>query len=228
MPAKYKEVGTQEAGPEVFKVKDSGSKWRRRDLELLGVEYRYDKFDEVEIPVNFMPLELVARIVPFLMLWVWAVVIEATAKKIESVDMSVVRRRGVEHEVLDMLAKNDLLLFASTYNSLGTLLARVRSSKGTIPVVFETPPGQTTVPQNPNLSGGSSSSAESKGEPYVNNFAAKFLESTYFTIARWLEPIQWVNPKAQAFLFRQYTLPFGRLSDLVPIQPCVYVLVKHK
>ena len=68
MPAKYKEVGTQEAGPEVFKVKDSGSKWRRRDLELLGVEYRYDKFDEVEIPVNFMPLELVARIVPFLML----------------------------------------------------------------------------------------------------------------------------------------------------------------
>jgi hypothetical protein len=65
MPPKYKEVSTKEASPEVFKLKDSASKWRRRDLDLLGVDYQYDKFDEIKIPVEGMPPELLARTVLF-------------------------------------------------------------------------------------------------------------------------------------------------------------------
>jgi len=134
-------------------------------------------------------------------------VIDSTAVNIQNVDMSIVKRRGASSESMQMLASRGLLLFAPAYNSLGTLLARVRSSMGTAPVIYATPPGQTTVPQDPSFSGGSSrsnSSAESKGEPYVNNFATKFLETTFLVISPWVERARWMIPKADAFLFSQY------------------------
>lgn len=127
-----------------------------------------------------------------------------------------------------MLTELGLQDFASSYSFLGTLLARARNSMKTIPVGYETLLGQTTVPQDPKYSGRStesSSSAESKGEPYVNNVATKFLDTTLFTISDWVERIQWANPKAQACLFYQY-IP-SRLTDLVLTKKCVYGLAKH-
>src|SRR5579859_4018263 len=64
MPPKYKEVSTKDAAPEVLKLKDWASRWGKRDLELLGVDYQYDKFEEVKIPASGMPQELVAGIFP--------------------------------------------------------------------------------------------------------------------------------------------------------------------
>jgi hypothetical protein len=109
-----------------------------------------------------------------------------------------------------MLTSHGLRDFAEAYTALGTLLARVRNSTGTAPVIFATPPGQTTVPENSNLSGGSilsSSSAESKPEPYVNDFAIKFLAATFLTITPWVESLQWPTPRANVFLLSQYDPP---------------------
>ena len=135
---------------------------------------------------------------------------EATAAKIANIDMSIVRRRGHGHAILKMLREFDLAHFAGAYDSLGTLLARVRNSTGAAPVAYRTPPGQTTVPQNPNLTAGSnaststSSSMESKGEPYVNKFAIHFLDTVFLSVSEWVQQLKWANPKAQAFLFSQY------------------------
>lgn len=142
--------------------------------------------------------------------------------------MSIVRHRGAGTQAKKMLASLGLQYFSQSYGSLGTLLARVRNSIGTTPVGYETPLGQMTVPQDPKYSGHStesSSSAESKAEPYVNNVATKFLETAFLTISDWVERIQWANPNADAFLFHQY-IP-SRLTDLVLTKKCMYVLARH-
>ena len=60
MAPKYKEVGTKDAAPATLKLSGSASTWKRRDLEYLGVEYLYNEFDEVNIPVGNMPSDLVS------------------------------------------------------------------------------------------------------------------------------------------------------------------------
>src|SRR4051812_25149025 len=109
------------------------------------------------------------------------------------VDMSIVRRRGAGVPLMQMLTCNGLLLFNPAYSSLGALIARVRNSMGTTSVMYATPPRQTTVPQDPNLSGRSdqsNSSAKSKSEHYVKKLATKFLETTFSTIVPWIERLQ--------------------------------------
>ena len=130
--------------------------------------------------------------------------------------MTIVKRRGAYLECMQMLSNSGLMQFAPAYISLGTLLARVRRSTGIAPVIYSTPPGQTTVPQDPSLSGGSSgssgsdSSAQSNGEPYVNDFATNFLETTFLVISPWVGRVQWMNPRANAFLLSQYNpIPVG-------------------
>ena len=130
--------------------------------------------------------------------------------------MSIVKRRGAYPERMQMLSNSGLMQFGPAYTSLGTLLARVRRSTGIAPVIYSTPPGQTTVPQDPNLSGGSSgssgsdSSGQSKGEPYVNGFATEFLKTTFFIISPWVGRVQWMTPRANAFLLSQYNpIPVG-------------------
>jgi len=127
--------------------------------------------------------------------------------------MTIVKRRGAYLECMQMLSNSGLMQFAPAYTTLGTLFARVRRSTGTAPVIYSTPPGQTTVPQDPSLSGGSSgsdSSAQSKGEPYVNDFATEFLKTTFLVIIPWVGRVQWMNPRANAFLLSQYNpIPVG-------------------
>ena len=112
-------------------------------------------------------------------------------------------------EISKMLRRLDLTEFNSTYLSLAALLARLRHSAHT-QVTIATPPGQITVPEDPNLSGGStsttssSSSAESKGEPFAQNVATHFISATYSTVAEWLTRFEWANPHAKLYLFPQY------------------------
>ena len=49
-----------DAAPDTPKLHKSASTWTRQDLNYLGVEYQYEKYDEIKIPVDNMPLELVA------------------------------------------------------------------------------------------------------------------------------------------------------------------------
>jgi hypothetical protein len=102
----------------------------------------------------------------------------------------------------------DLGDFGQAYISLRTLLARFRRSTQT-PLVFSTPPAQTTVPENPNRSGGStssSSSTESKAEPYSQNFVTKFMDATYTTIWEFTGGFEWANPETKILLSAQYII----------------------
>ena len=123
--------------------------------------------------------------------------------------MHVLKDPDSHPELFKMLRSLDLTEFNSTYSSLAALLARLRRSTHT-QVTFATPPGQTTIPQDPNLSGGStsttssSSSAESKRELFAQNVATDFLKATYFTVAEWMTRLEWVNPHAKLHLSPQY------------------------
>jgi hypothetical protein len=140
--------------------------------------------------------------------------------------MGIVRRSGEDfYALVEMLSEHSLRDFALAYQALGDLLARVRRSAGTAPVVYRTPPGQTTVPQNADYTGGSSSSSESKPEPHVNQFASNFLGTAFLTVSKWIQPLRWANPGARAHLKPQYVPSFP--SDLVPTnlcRPCVLAL----
>ena len=64
MPPKstlYREVGTQDSSADVPKVNRSASKWTKADLRLLGVDYQYREFDDIQIGIEDadMPPELV-------------------------------------------------------------------------------------------------------------------------------------------------------------------------
>jgi hypothetical protein len=55
----YREVGTMDATRDVPKLNQSASKWRRADLDLLGVDYDYRGCEDIHIPDAGMPAELV-------------------------------------------------------------------------------------------------------------------------------------------------------------------------
>lgn len=118
--------------------------------------------------------------------------------------MHVVTESRGNNAIIEMLRNRGLPDFTSTYVALATLLKRLRQVARIQP--FNTPPRQTTVPQDPNYSGGStgtSSSVESKPETYAQNVATRFIEATCFTVGKWLEGIEWINPAAKAYLSSQ-------------------------
>ena len=120
--------------------------------------------------------------------------------------MNVLKAPDGDPEILEMLRSLELLEFSSTYLSLAKLLARLRRSTHT-QIAFATPPGQTTVPEDPNRSGGSTSSGsstESKSEPYAQNAAIDLLKGTYSTVVKWMRRFEWVNPDARLYLSPQY------------------------
>jgi len=127
--------------------------------------------------------------------------------------MHVLKDPDNRPEIFKMLRGLDLTEFNSTYSSLATLLARLRRSTHA-QVTFATPPGQTTVPQDPNLSGGSTSttsstsSAESKGELFAQHLALDFLKAAYSTVAEWMTRLEWANPHAKLYLSPQYVTHF--------------------
>jgi len=121
--------------------------------------------------------------------------------------MDVLKVSDNRPEILKMLRRLELSDFIATYSSLARLLARLRHSSSHRQLVFETPPQQTTVPEDPNHSGGSklsSSSTESKPEPFAQNVATDFLNATYNTVVEWMTHLRWVNPAPKLFLDSQY------------------------
>lgn len=48
----YREVGTKDSLADVPKLNKSASKWTKADLGLLGVDYRYDCFDDIHIGIK--------------------------------------------------------------------------------------------------------------------------------------------------------------------------------
>ena len=144
--------------------------------------------------------------------------------------MNVLKNCIGNPEISKMLRMLDLTEFNSTYLSLATLLARLRRSTHT-QIAFATPPGQTTMPEDPNRSGGSTSSTsqstESKPEPYAQNVATDFLTATYSTVAEWMEDIEWVNPDAKLYLSPQYVHYFVILIIAVLSRKWKYVSARR-
>jgi hypothetical protein len=119
--------------------------------------------------------------------------------------MQVIKESRGSNAIQKMLRDRDISDFNSTYVSLATLLKRLQPEAQK--TTFSTPPGQTTMPQNSNLSGGStatSSSVESKPETYTQNVAMKFIEATCLTIDKWLEGMEWIKSAANVYLSPQY------------------------
>jgi len=121
--------------------------------------------------------------------------------------MKALKISDARPQILQMLRRSGLQEFNSTYLALARLLVRFRRSGTTSKkVAFATPPQQITTPENPSYSAGSnksSSSTESKAEPYAQNFATSFLDATCVTIAPWMTNLSWVNPLPKLFLDMQ-------------------------
>ena len=71
MPPKstsYRQVGTKDSLPDIPRVNRSASKWTKADLHLLGVDYHYRVFDDIQFGIEDadMPPELLQSIYPFL------------------------------------------------------------------------------------------------------------------------------------------------------------------
>ena len=61
MPPKsvqYREFGTKDAERHVPKLNRSASRWRKADLDLLGVDYDYQRCEDIHIQDAGMPAEL--------------------------------------------------------------------------------------------------------------------------------------------------------------------------
>src|SRR5215813_12937008 len=134
------------------------------------------------------------------------------AQRIEEIDMNIIKDPEIDPGISGLLRSLDLLEFSPTYLSLASLLARLRRSTHT-QITFATPPTQVTKPEDPNRSGGStstSSSTESKPEPYAQDVAIDFLKGTYFTVEKWMKRFEWANPDARLYLSPQYPRVFCR------------------
>jgi len=57
----YLDIATNDSFAEVPKVNRSASKWTKNDLILLGVDYQYGMFDDIQIDDTNMPSELSER-----------------------------------------------------------------------------------------------------------------------------------------------------------------------
>ena len=71
MPPKstlYREVGTKDSSPDMPKVNRSASKWTKADLGLLGVDYQYRVFDDIQFGIDNadLPTELLQSMYLFL------------------------------------------------------------------------------------------------------------------------------------------------------------------
>jgi hypothetical protein len=141
--------------------------------------------------------------------------------------MHVLKDPKSDPEISEMLRGLNLLEFNSAYESLAILLARLRRSTHNR-ISFATPPGQTTIPVDPNRSGGSTSSTESKPEPYAQNVATNFLIATRSTVAKWIKRFEWVHPHATLYFFPQYVSVFVWLIIAVLSKKWKYVSARRR
>lgn len=59
IPTSYRDVGTKDPLADIPKINKSASKWTKADLDLLGVDYQYHDFDDIQIGKDDdMPSEL--------------------------------------------------------------------------------------------------------------------------------------------------------------------------
>jgi len=104
-------------------------------------------------------------------------------------DMNAVRSRKINYDAIQ------LGVFGIAYTALSSLMERRESFAQW---EYQTPPHQTTVPADPNFSGGSvvsKSSSDSKGEPYVQTFADRFIDSALTTLQPYLDDLDWIDPR---------------------------------
>jgi hypothetical protein len=109
-------------------------------------------------------------------------------------DMNAVRSRKVNYDALQLGS------FGVAYAALNSVMERRHSSNRAEP---QTPPNQTTVPVDPTFSGDSvvsKSSTDSKGEPFVQKFADRFVDSSLSSLQPYLEDLNWMDPTYRAFL----------------------------
>jgi hypothetical protein len=125
-----------------------------------------------------------------------------------ALDMEAVKAFTVKYEKLDWPA----YYFKPAYMSLIRVLERPLSAPPAS-APYKTPPRQVTVPSNPNFSKESdtsmktTSSCESKPEPFTERFMDEFVTGVLCSIQDELAiPIPWLRQKDRFYLSMEYDL----------------------
>lgn len=112
-----------------------------------------------------------------------------------------------DHRVrFDRLQGWPAIRFEYAYDALVRVLARKSpAARPPQPPLYVTPPGQTTVPANPNFSDSttsmaSSGSSESKSEHYTDLFANYYIAATLKVVQNVTTDIRWLNPSLGFYL----------------------------
>ena len=206
MPPKstrYRDVGTKDSSPDIPKVNRSASKWRKEDLHLLSVDYQYCVFDDIQFGIEDADLP--------------TGLLESMCFILEKLNYS--HRKS-------MLTRSSLLIWPSSkivrVIEKSSKCLRCSTSANLIQHTYLSPPFSHDFGTRPirkshlrrhldkpsclriqivlGRSASSSSSTESKQEPYAQNVAIDFLKTTYATVAEWMEDIEWINPESKLYL----------------------------
>jgi hypothetical protein len=115
-----------------------------------------------------------------------------------SLDMQAVK----EHKIIfENITTWPALRFEPAYEALVSVLAKAPrvgpSSDGTCRQEQtqdpqKTPPNQSTVPANPNYSGSTASSSDSKAETFTDRFVDRFVESTIYSLREITRNMPWL------------------------------------
>jgi hypothetical protein len=131
-------------------------------------------------------------------------VIESISNGMRALDMEAVKALTVKYDKLDWPAT----YFKAAYMSLIRVLERPCTS-----ALYKTPPHQVTIPPNPNFSKesdtsiNSSSSTESKPEPFTEGFMHEFVNGVLCSIGDELAiPIPWLQQTDRFYLSMEYDL----------------------
>lgn len=114
-----------------------------------------------------------------------SIVVKTTSKAMRGLKMEALAHKSL-HNVEPKLA-----IFATAYNALFSVLAKPRPTSPEP----HTPPNRITTPANPNYSGDSGSSTESKGEHITQKFADRFIDASLTAVSDELGDISWLNEK---------------------------------
>jgi hypothetical protein len=195
---------TQDHAPEMNKLR-SGSLWTAMHLEWLGVEYDPETVYLIDFSATDVSPALAERTIVCCRHADSG--IELIRKGIEALDMDAVKARRVNFEALGWPA----YYFDAAYKALVRVIQRPLELHPPAQP-YNTPPRQTTVPANPNLSKesdmstGSSASCESKPEPFTERFMDEFVTGVLASIQNQLAmPIPWLNKDDGFYLSMEYT-----------------------
>jgi len=187
----------------------SGSRWTKRELEWLNVEYeptRHYRFDFQDIALS----PEIQEGIDLSYLLTGCLGVEEICQGMAAMDMEAVRARKVNWRTLEK--SWPALAFSNAYARLSSILEKGQSSSATL-AGYTTPPNQTTIPVDPKYSdksGSTISSGDEKREHYAELFANDVVTASITALQLDARPtIPWLDPTYDFLLTARYFILFS-------------------